>query len=645
MSFLVWVFGAVVLWCALRIHRKFKGKLWLLLVAPALSHADVSWTLTNASEADTYEFEIYNDAAATLAGPSEGAIYPGASKSGTITTAQIGTAGGTVLHVRLINTTTWEQTELGPFGDGDTIDETFGGSGGGGPVAGEWSAEQIAQVVEDVRLCAIMVCFFVGVFIADMLLKRIRFYVVLGAGCLLGVEARAATIYNFQSCTFQFNVTASGIPPGTYTLLGELTATPHFNGTTSSAVSRSFTVLAGGIATMDSWPGHQTPFSPDTGSWEIVWTGVLGQPDWSASGSLGLSWNKTVGGTGTVTETVSVIVTGDCPPRGAVNFEFDLDIAPGAPLSVVLPKVHEIQLFVNGSLRKTFTMPIPPGQAAGNVIVKIKETVASLPGSFSYEWKVDGESVGTGSVDCGDEIENNTVTDNGVWEQKPGSGGGGTPPDETSSTSTDGKGNTTTTTNTGSGTSGTGVGTGSSRPPGQTQTQTSTVNNGSETMDNATVQDFYNAMRQAFLDANNSGTIPSGGPNGAGPGAGGADGRGTGGTDGEGNPKPGAGFEGIEPNYDLDSLKAESDGLRDALAAVRSGGASIVGGNQLAGLPTDLPQGGSFTFVEIGGYSGSVNLDSSGFSGVASIVRQAILWVATLGFVIACVNTVREYIA
>lgn len=189
----------------------------------------------------------------------------------------------------------------------------------------------------------------------------------------------------------------------------------------------------------------------------------------------------------------------DACPNRSLTFILNLTVMPSEGASLVGPGAVEVVLRVDNAVKLSQSLSLTPGVA--NNVFNIEQGNVATQGGFTYVWYANNAIVAQGSFQCADEIIDDTVI-NGAVVRIDGQVGTGT--------STDGNGNTTTTT-TGSTTPPPPPNTSNPptpAPPGSTTTTTnSTVNNGGSTT--TTNQDMYNNMRQALMDAGNTGTTPN----------------------------------------------------------------------------------------------------------------------------------------
>jgi len=287
---------------------------------------------------------------------------------------------------------------------------------------------------------------------------------------------------------------------------------------------------------------------------------------------------------------------------------------------------YVVTLLVDAATVYTANLPLhdlPPG----GVLVNISATGIDTPHkNFTYSWKVNGETVAGGSIACADEIPLNTLSDSGSYTPSEDLGEDAPEMAESESTQTDATGNETTNN---SSTTTTNPGSVSPPPTNFTNQDTrSNVANGAAFGDGITNQDIYNDVRQALMDAGNSGTYPT-------PQVNASYDFGLGLTDERGH------LDDVEGKIQAvtDKLDDASDSMVDKVEAF---------GHKLDALPTSLSTVDSISLgtVNIGGQTSalSLNFSTGTFATPISIVRQVAYFILCVGFILACIQTTRGYL-
>jgi len=377
-------------------------------------------------------------------------------------------------------------------------------------------------------------------------------------------------------------------------------------------VNSSGTVTSGGSGTLI---GAGTAFDPVVSmpyasGTSFTWEGAehldkAGVPNFGFCSSEGATVTRidsyTDGDTtDTVTEESIVITIGGsdpCPPHTGVDFELGLTLTPGT--GTFVRGLFVVTLVVDGATLDTAPIDLRNNETQGNVAVSMLSGPFDLDGEFSGSWKVNGVTVASFEANCGDEVPEIVRTATCSVQ-----GGTGTDTD----TTTDDDGNTTTTT-----TEHTPGGTDPTTPGTTTTTTTTTMDDGSET--DFTKQDLYEAVKQGAIDAGRTGTT--------------ADGYGFG--------------LGDAPEHlgsDIDSARLDYKAGRDtALGAI---GALIP---DFEGMPTSFGSPPStLVIARIGTTDFTVNFNTTAANNMASLIRAAILFVMSVGFIITTISTVRRYV-
>lgn len=296
----------------------------------------------------------------------------------------------------------------------------------------------------------------------------------------------------------------------------------------------------------------------------------------------------------TYTTSAAAYFNGECPPR-TLSFRLML-------LATVRTQAT-VTFHLDGTQKQAWTIQAPMYGGSGNWTFNTGPwTTAS--GSFGYSWKVNGETVLSGSYDCNDEILGGLVIGTGDWIQPPGTPDPTNPPPPGSDPPAVGPYEPPT---------GPDVPTTPTPPPANPYTPTGPV---------STQEEMYAAVRKALEDAGNNDMVL-----------------------GTPDRSPPSMQEDLEKRGKLDDIQGELDAAVTHIGEAKTGLRAKV--TQIGGL-LDLPSVGqaqSVTYgtVTIGGHTASIVVDFAGqFSGAINLLRQIVLFAASVVFVIACAKEIQK---
>jgi len=312
-------------------------------------------------------------------------------------------------------------------------------------------------------------------------------------------------------------------------------------------------------------------------------------------------------------------------PRTGLNFGLGLTINPSIAGGWAEGN-YVANLEIDGTVVYTANLPLhnlPPGP----VTVDIATTGVSTPAqAFSYAWKVNGETVASDTLACGEEIPLGEVYNTADYtaEYEPGEGESEPEMVDSSSETTDGSGNTTNTDTTNTTTS---PGSYHFPPTSYTnQTANSTVNHSGVAGDSITNQDIYNDVKQALLDAGRTGNYPD---------------PPTGGIDDEFEFEE-ADLEGMKPL--IEDIHEGKNEFIDGIAGFKT---AIVA--KFNSLPTSIPKVHSISFgtftlgpktIDL-----TIDFDTGKWSTIIHLIRACMLYGLTIYFMIQYVQEIRFQLA
>jgi hypothetical protein len=387
---------------------------------------------------------------------------------------------------------------------------------------------------------------------------------------------------------------------------------------------------SGGVVTKSPGnPGYEYGAFGGTGSWNYELYSDRTYPSTSTGATPngynncsvdGYEWHWDYNATSNATDLTFSwhVTTSPLPPR-TVSFELELTVVPNPVPSKT--HNHEVLFKIDGVTKATFNTS-GSAQAVVQDVNNISAGPFETPGAFSYAWLVDGVTVASGTYAAVDEIPGNVVESTAMVTES------ATPPPQPPDpddpqqpgtvATTDSGGTTTTTTTDADGNT--------------TTTVTTDLPTGSVADENMTKQDFYDAVRQAVVDAmketksNDSFTPPAGDDD---------DELASVDTDDRGHVDDVQGkLEEAQGN--INDAKSGVQGTLDGLQAYVDGIPTEFGTASQIDLGTYNFLGHSFHFV--------VSLTSGPVGAVVGSLRAAMRFVLSVGWIAICVRTLKDYL-